>query len=726
VSRRGDEVSELSNYDSILQIERAKNEAYRLRAEQWIEETKQLVAVGTALSRNSIWASGSVSVGGPRSGVHPVVGRVGFAEAGASPVDGDLYIGPFFQEMQGFTVVSWAAPVAELFYRGRASSDVAAHHVSARRTFTSFGTDLADFVDDFELGFNQGSFESRNERRLNVPAPPPGATRRPASGASGSPTISAGQQDSGKFFELSTPSPEPGIPQIVDDPTTPDGSREMPPDSRVPVETEIGETLGQLNSPPGVPLGSASSQVSSGAFGMAEDSHGPDRGLRAESLVREIVSRPRTGKLSPLLSTLQEDQFDLVSWPADKPLIIYGQPGTGKTVVALHRAAYLTHPQRAGGPLKRVVVVGPSEEYREHVHLVSEAAGGQKVPVVGVNELLCRIAGIDFRKVEPGQHDRLGVDWKLRAVALMAARRTSDTQGNRNLFENTLLELLSPGVIHRECVKDKGLSDWLLAIESSEAVRRQAKYLPLAAAIGLATRNTIDDQVDHLIVDEAQDVPPLVWLLMLSLLKVSGSLTILGDLNQRRSDWTASSWDQLAQDLEISDEAGNAPLRELTTGYRSTREILKFANQLLVRGERKNYALREGSPPVVQRVARNELVSAVTGRAKELSGKRGAGLTAIISIDPRPFSDAFRNGGWRRPSDLREAWTDGASTVLVLHPDRARGLEFDSVIVVEPDAFPKNVGREGVLYTSLTRATRELHVLYAGKLPNNLRPPRSK
>jgi len=718
-------MSEASSRDSILQTERAKNEAYRRSAEQWIEETKQLVAVGTALSKNSIWVSGSASVGGPSGGIHPVVGRVGFAEAEASPVDGDLYIGPFYQEMQGFTVVSWAAPVAELFYRGRSSSDVAAQRVSARRTFTASGTDLADYVDDYESGFDQRSFESKQERRLNVPAPPPGIAKRPSQ-VSMSPVSGAVPENLGRAREESDPSSDPESSQEVDDVTTRVGLRGGLHDSGAAVSPDVSKTLSEGDPSKGVSSIGDGSQELPEAFSMAESSHGANPSLRAEALIQDIVSRPRTGKLSALLATLQEDQFDLVSWPADQPLIISGQPGTGKTVVALHRAAYLTHPQRAGGPLQRVVVVGPSDEYREHVHLVSEAAGGRKVPVVGVNELLSRIAGIDYRKVEPGQHDRLGVDWKLRSVALMAARRTAAVQGNRNLFDKTLLELLSPGAIHRECVKDRDLSDWLLAIESPESVRRHAKYLPLAAAVGLGTRSNIDDQVDHLIVDEAQDIPPLVWLLMLSLLKVSGSLTILGDLNQRRSDWTASSWDQLAQDLEITDEAGRAPVRELTTGYRSTREILRFANQLLVRDERKNHALREGTPPVVERIGRNELVKAAIGRAKELSDRRGAGLTAIISVDPRPFSDAFRNGGWRRPHDLREAWTDGASTVFVLHPDRARGLEFDSVIVIEPDAFPKNVGREGVLYTSLTRATQELHVLYAGKLPNNLRPPRAK
>jgi DNA helicase IV len=57
----------------------------------------------------------------------------------------------------------------------------------------------------------------------------------------------------------------------------------------------------------------------------------------------------------------------------------------------------------------------------------------------------------------------------------------------------------------------------------------------------------------------------------------------------------------------------------------------------------------------------------------------------------------------------------------VHHPESARGLEFDAVIVVEPGTFPKNVGRDGQLYTSLTRANRELAVVLHASLPDGLR-----
>jgi hypothetical protein len=51
----------------------------------------------------------------------------------------------------------------------------------------------------------------------------------------------------------------------------------------------------------------------------------------------------------------------------------------------------------------------------------------------------------------------------------------------------------------------------------------------------------------------------------------------------------------------------------------------------------------------------------------------------------------------------------------------ARGLEFDGVVVVEPGDFPENLGKQGRLYTSLTRANKELTVLHSNPLPKALK-----
>ena len=59
--------------------------------------------------------------------------------------------------------------------------------------------------------------------------------------------------------------------------------------------------------------------------------------------------------------------------------------------------------------------------------------------------------------------------------------------------------------------------------------------------------------------------------------------------------------------------------------------------------------------------------------------------------------------------------------MAVLSINEARGLEFDAVLVIEPSQFPENVGRQGPLYTALTRANRELAVLHSKPLPEKLR-----
>ncbi len=77
--------------------------------------------------------------------------------------------------------------------------------------------------------------------------------------------------------------------------------------------------------------------------------------------------------------------------------------------------------------------------------------------------------------------------------------------------------------------------------------------------------------------------------------------------------------------------------------------------------------------------------------------------------------------GWRKLGREAFVWSKDGLQVRLYHPEKARGLEFDAVVVVEPGAFPENVGRAAQLYTSLTRANRELAVVWHGSLPDKLR-----
>jgi DNA helicase IV len=191
-------------------------------------------------------------------------------------------------------------------------------------------------------------------------------------------------------------------------------------------------------------------------------------------------------------------------------------------------------------------------------------------------------------------------------------------------------------------------------------------------------------------------------------------------MNQRRSDHTHADWKGLAVDLALTDDNGTVEIREFEIGYRSTRQIIKFANQLLPRGTRGEQALRDGPPPTVLKTdndshRRTECFARVLGLSDTYEG-----YVAWITHAVTPADRLFREGNWM-PGRLPHTWQRNDRTIVILHPDHARGIEFDAVVVEEPAAFEQNLGRDGVLYTSLTRANKELVVVHTKALPKPLR-----
>ncbi|GAA2683740.1 MULTISPECIES: UvrD-helicase domain-containing protein [Actinosynnema] len=96
--------------------------------------------------------------------------------------------------------------------------------------------------------------------------------------------------------------------------------------------------------------------------------------LVGEGALLAALGERRTGRMSTAVSTLQREQDEVVRAEASGPLIVQGGPGTGKTVVALHRVAYLlfTHQQVAD---RAVLVLGPSPRFLDYIAQVLPALG---------------------------------------------------------------------------------------------------------------------------------------------------------------------------------------------------------------------------------------------------------------------------------------------------------------------------------------------------------------
>lgn len=658
----------MSNDRAALAAERSLNERYIAA----LRERAGRTVIRVAAPRNTIWTD-SVDRGQPPNvAVLPLAGRVGFAVD-----DPDLgrgfYIGSedgWVQEIDDNLIVSWAAPVARLFYAGPLASDVLANHVVVRRTFTAERLDIVSFVDDEDgdAGLLGHPFTSVAQRPLAIPTPAPATRPRPRSSV-----------------------PIKATPKA----TTP--VREGPRRAVAPGPV--------LRSPPV-----------------------PGAELRAEPAVREAIVRPRTGRLGTVLSTLQPDQYRLVTWPHDQRLIVQGPPGTGKTIIATHRAAYLVHPAREPAPLDRVVVLGPTDEYTDHVRdSIANLDPNGKVKVQSLPGLLSELVGQRIQGQQTSFGERVDTDWAhARLLAATAQRLRSGAQaaklrGNQGaqVLVDTLLKDAASG---RLGGLDAELRAWYTDVRTYERAIKQPRCLPFLAAAALITKPGDAHRLQHLVIDEAQDVRPLEWRILISLAETDGALSILGDMNQRRCDWSPSSWSELGKALEWTDDDGNLVVETLTKLYRSTRQILRFANGLLSREQRAVDPLRDGDRPKVRKTPTTGLWAAVEDEARTLAGLHPDGLVAVISVDPKGAVETFRTRGWRRDAKQGQRWRKGGSAVLVYAPNDARGLEFDGVVVVEPSDFPENVGRLGALYTSLTRATTRLTVVHAKALPKGLRP----
>lgn len=128
---------------------------------------------------------------------------------------------------------------------------------------------------------------------------------------------------------------------------------------------------------------------SGGELTSFEDDHldrGQESGASSRILTDEI-ERPRVGPMRDIVATIQPEQDELVRADLSVSLCVQGGPGTGKTAVGLHRAAYLlfTHRQRLerGG----VLVVGPNRALIRFVSSVLPALGELDVEQVSIDEL---------------------------------------------------------------------------------------------------------------------------------------------------------------------------------------------------------------------------------------------------------------------------------------------------------------------------------------------------
>lgn len=143
--------------------------------------------------------------------------------------------------------------------------------------------------------------------------------------------------------------------------------------------------------------------------------------LTGEGALLASLGSRRTGKMTDIVATIQAEQDRIIRTDLAGALVVQGGPGTGKTAVALHRAAYLLYTHRRRLERSGVLVVGPSEDFLHYIDQVLPSLGETGVVSRTIGEL---IPGVVTQRVdEPHVAQLKGERRMAKAIANAVAAR---------------------------------------------------------------------------------------------------------------------------------------------------------------------------------------------------------------------------------------------------------------------------------------------------------------
>ncbi|GAA3622006.1 AAA family ATPase [Kineosporia mesophila] len=520
-----------------------------------------------------------------------------------------------------------------------------------------------------------------------------------------------------------------------------------------------------------------------------------------DAVLRDLDAS-RTGEMRDIVQTIHSMQYELVRSPLEQLLVVQGGPGTGKTVVGLHRVSWLLFNHAAELAPSDVLVVGPNPTFTRYIRQVLPGLGDHQIEHRDLRTLgpqtstgrdehptVARIKGelrmthlINRGLVQrvrfPERADRLDVGTAAEPVASLTRSEVEEALGRsinqarsylggraamRSWITATVtsrmpwgsqapaapveaaLERVWPSLTSQTFLRDLfGSRDRLLAAAGEQFTAAEVRMLFRPASDRVSDEHwsltdvALLDEVDtllngsgalfgHIVLDEAQDLSPM-QLQSVRRRSRTGSYTVLGDLAQSTGPWARDGWEDLVAALEFRHPASIVPLR---LGYRVPQQVYALAAQLLPYSAPSVEApsvVRVGpADPDLRPVGAGDLGPEAVRAARDYAA-RGLFVGIICADEHRAAVVEVLNAEGVQFQDTRGG-SLGTSINLVGAVD-AKGLEFEAVVVVEPEAIAAQ-GTHGLrlLYVALTRTTKFLTVVHSGEvlpIPGRDSPERSQ
>lgn len=234
-------------------------------------------------------------------------------------------------------------------------------------------------------------------------------------------------------------------------------------------------------------------------------------------------------------------------------------------------------------------------------------------------------------------------------------------------------------------------------------------------------------EAHHVVIDEAQDYGMMAYAVLKYCMK-DCTYTVMGDVSQNiHFGFGLADWEELRKLLCSQDGDSFGILKK---SYRNTVEISEFATKILHHGSFEPYPvepiIRHGKEVEVMQLPTKRELYEETARRCRAWQKQGLNTIAIICRTPEKAELVARQLGRLIPvceSNLEKAvFSDG---IMVLPVVYTKGLEFDAVLIFDPDKeeYPVDDGHAKLLYVAATRALHELCVLYREDLTGLIADP---
>ena len=470
------------------------------------------------------------------------------------------------------------------------------------------------------------------------------------------------------------------------------------------------------------------------------------------SLLQEKLSSSSSSKMTEVVETIQDEQNSLIRIPEDKNIIIQGSAGSGKSIVGLHRIAYLMYDGHKN-PLKdyQTLFISPNTSFSDYISNVLPSLGENNIPILTINTLISiALKGSGYALNESRIHkyfkdgildpgiknlysdemserfsdlvDMIKDDLKFYNSIVEQAewhhiniKLTKQTYKqyledadflepyrehiNKNVYSSAgVYEAIIKALLTNAEIRSSINSDGTISFELyDDGIRLKNKKI-------IEYNDKMDEedtpekkkkllgenlhQIRQVVIDEAQDYTK--WhIYLLRILFPNAHFTILGDENQNINPYINNN--------KLKDLAPDFEYIEINKAYRSSPEIIDFTNKIL--GTKITPMRKSNGLPV-----------------KEYWN---IGTTIKSSLKQMIIRDILRlkTNGHKRIAIITRSGDEAKEIQSLNNPDnkfvclpvyKAKGLEFDAVIVLD-NYYPSE---QEMYYTACTRAQHELTVYH--------------